>query len=51
MVDNKEEKRCKDCPSAASHIWQGMVFCYFYNMEVAAESLQCEWGKSHAECF
>lgn len=51
MVSDQDQKRCRDCPCAGSTIWQGMVFCYFYRMEVAADSLQCEWGKSHAESF
>lgn len=51
MVDEKPKRRCKECPCQNGRIWEGMVFCYFRNCDVWADSLMCYWGETVADSF
>lgn len=51
MVDNDESRRCGQCPCTNGQVFNGMTFCYFYNMNVYANSLMCYYGKNVADSF
>ena len=50
-TDEEQTLKCGQCPCTNGQIWQGMTFCYFYNMEVYASSLMCLWGRTRAGSF
>lgn len=52
MVKKAEnDSRCGSCQAVTGNVWQGFVYCQYYNCDVWAQSLKCEHGKELDEIF